>query len=68
MKKIIACVLFIAALLSLSGCGAQRAIYCDSCGCELSVNEKSDVEDDWLVYCNACHDELWGDDPILGSN
>lgn len=68
MKKIIVGVLFIVVLLSFTGCGAKRAIHCDSCGCELSVGEKSNVEEDWIIYCDACHDELWGDDPILGNN
>ncbi len=68
MKKVLCFILTLCVIPALSACGKTKALHCDSCGKEVTVNEHSDMEESWLIYCNTCHDELFGDDPILGDN
>ena len=68
MKKAI--VLTLALLLvagSLAACGAKKILHCDHCGKEVSVKESSNMEEDWIIYCAQCNEELFADDPILGN-
>lgn len=58
MKKrwIIAAIL--GALLLLSSCGATKTLHCDGCGKDVTVSESSNMEEDWLVYCEDCNEEI----------
>ena len=54
-------------LLSLTACGKTKALHCDHCGTEITVAESNQMEEDWIIYCAECNEELFGDDPILGN-
>ncbi len=68
MKKSLCFLLAACLLFALTGCGKTKTLHCDSCNKEVKTYEKSEMDDDWIIYCNDCHEELFGDDPILGGN
>lgn len=68
MKKLFCLIITLAVFIAFSSCGETKVLHCDSCGKETAVSESNKMEEDWLIYCEACHDELFGDDPILGNN
>ena len=68
MKKAI--VLTLAVLLalgSLTACDPTKILHCDHCGKEVSVKLSSNMEEDWIIYCAQCNEELFADDPLLGN-
>ncbi len=65
MKKILIAVMTLFVLLTMFGCKA-KTLHCDHCGKEVSVRESSNMEEDWIIYCDACNEKLFGDDPLLG--
>ena len=66
MKKVMILLSVAVLLLALAACGAAKILHCDACGQEISVKESSNMEEDWIIYCESCNEELFGDDPILG--
>ena len=69
MKKRIVAIIFAITvlLLTLCGCGEKKELTCDHCGEKVLVSEKSNMEEDWIVYCEKCNEELFSDDPVLGA-
>ena len=68
MKKVL-CFLAAASLLfALGGCAKTKTLHCDKCNEEIVVKENSDMNEDWGIYCEDCHEELFGNDPVLGNN
>ena len=65
MKKVIILLSVVALLLALAACGATKILHCDHCGEEVEVEADSNMEEDWIVYCGKCNEELFGDDPLL---
>ena len=67
MKKLIVLLLVAVMLLGiLSGC-AKKILHCDGCGKEVQVDESSNMEEDWLVFCEECNKEIQPEiDAILG--
>ncbi|MBQ1281098.1 MAG: hypothetical protein IIY16_02500 [Oscillospiraceae bacterium] len=66
MKRIAVILLVLIMLLSLlAGCGKTKILHCDHCGEEVEVEADSNMEEDWIVYCGKCNEELFGDDPLL---
>lgn len=68
MKKLLCFLGALSVLLALTGCGKTKLLHCDHCGKEVSVKESSNMEEDWIIYCEECNEELFGDDPVLGNN
>lgn len=66
LKKILMMLCVAALILSMVACGASKTLHCDSCGKEVRVRESSNMEEDWILYCEECNESLFGDDPILG--
>lgn len=57
MKKRI-CLFFAALmLLTLAGC-ARKTLHCDACGKEVQVRQSSNMEEDWIIYCDVCSESL----------
>ncbi len=54
MKRLLAIVLLIVALLSLAGCGEPRIVHCDRCGVEIELDANSNITEDWIVFCEDC--------------
>ena len=68
MKKALCIVTLAIMLFVMTGCVKTRTLHCDACKKEVTVKESSDMQEDWIIYCEACNEELFGDDPILGNN
>lgn len=64
MKKTVIAVLLLLLLLCVAGCGS-KVLHCDHCGKEISVKESSNMEEDWIIYCEECNEELFEGDPLL---
>lgn len=67
MKKLV--IFILSAILCLSvftGCVAKKELTCDHCGKTIKVPATSNMEEDWIIYCKKCNNELFGDDPLLG--
>ena len=55
------CVPVALALLLLGSCGKEtRTITCDGCGQEITVDAKSNITDEWIVFCQTCEQERFG--------
>ena len=68
MKKWIIFTLVLTAVLTLlTACGPAKVLHCDHCGNEVKVSQSSNMEEDWIIYCKTCNEELFGDDPLLGT-
>ena len=48
-------------LLVLVGCGETRTVKCDNCGEDVKVEDGSNIEDSWIVYCEACYKKRFGE-------
>ena len=64
MKKIFS-VIMLLSLFALTGCVKIETLHCDMCGCEVYVNEKRGVDEDWQLYCDSCYEESFSDDTVL---
>ena len=64
MKNILIALMIALALLTLFGC-KTKTLHCDHCGKEITVEEKSNMEEDWIVCCKECNEKLFADDPLL---
>ena len=67
MKKILCLLLVLSVILVMAACGAKKIVHCDSCGKEIAAEAGSNVEEDWILYCEECNQEIFGDDPVLGN-
>ena len=66
MKKVLLALLIATLLLTaLAGCGKTKTLHCDNCNKEVAVEEDSNMEEEWIIYCEECNEELFGDDPLL---
>lgn len=63
MLAIILTLLFITSLLC--GCGEKKELTCDSCGTKVTVSAKSNMTDEWAIYCSECEEELMKNNPEL---
>lgn len=48
-------------LLLLTGCAETRTVSCDGCGQPQQVEAGSNMDDSWIVYCDECYKEFFGD-------
>lgn len=67
MKRIVCLVVAISMFFVMAGCGKTKTLHCDHCGTEVVVEEKSNMTEEWLIYCEECNEELFADDPVLGA-
>ena len=74
MKKVLLLLLIAALLLTaLAGCGKTnilspaktKTLHCDACSKAVEVEEDSNMEEEWIIYCPECNEKLFGDDPLL---
>ncbi len=59
-KRILAALLVLVMLLGLAACGEKRIVHCDHCGSEVKIDADSNMEEDWIIYCGPCNQELFG--------
>jgi len=67
IKAIIISAILAAALLIFAGC-TPKLLTCDNCGKEVKVPSNSNMEEDWIIYCEECNEELFAGDPLLDPN
>ena len=67
MKKRISLLLVLLLLLGLTACVEKKTVHCDHCGAAVEIDADSNMEEDWIIYCGPCNEELFGDDPLLGT-
>ena len=65
MKKILCLLIAITVFLSLAGCGKKIILHCDNCNKEISVKEKDNMDEDWIIYCHECEEKLFANDPAF---
>ena len=59
MKRVAAVVLLLVCLLSLVACGKPgKIVHCDACGKEIPVRADSDMNEDWIILCEDCKQQL----------
>lgn len=66
LRKLMWITATVAALCMLVGCTGSKILHCDHCGKEVTVEQSSNMEEDWIIYCPECNEELFADDPIVG--
>ena len=64
MKRILCFLLAVLMLALLAGC-ATKTVHCDACGDEITVEAKSNIEEDWIIFCKTCEEENFGDNPVV---
>ena len=64
MKKILIALMILLALLTMFGC-KTKTLHCDHCGKEVAVEESSNMEEDWIIYCAACNKALFGEEGLV---
>ena len=58
VKKIAVLLLVGLFLVSAVGCGATKILHCDKCGTEVEVSEKSNMTEEWSIFCEVCGEEV----------
>ncbi len=53
-------------LFTLSACGETKNVYCDNCSTQISIDADSDMNDEWIIYCEPCSEELMGGEDLIG--
>lgn len=51
--------------LMLAGCGARKTVTCDGCGKQLQIKANSNMDDSWIIYCDACNKEFFCEDGLV---
>jgi len=64
MKTVKLVYILLAVVILLVGCG-MRTVICDGCGAEIQVRERSNITDEWILFCSECEKEL---DPIVSAD
>lgn len=65
MKNIRLLALILALLVLLCGCKEDKIVHCDGCGCEITVEHDSNMDDSWIIYCHDCEIKFFGEDGIV---
>ena len=57
MKKLLVIPLAAVLCLSLMACGS-KTLHCDGCGAEVQVAQNSNMDEDWIIFCHDCEEEM----------
>ena len=64
-KRILALIPVVLTLIALlTGCGT-KLVHCDHCGGEIELPKNDKIEEDWIVFCKTCEEELFGENPVV---
>lgn len=67
MKQILA--LLLAVLMLLAGCAKKtRTVTCDGCGADITVEEDSNITDEWILFCEECDQNIFGGTGVVADN
>ena len=67
MKKMLFIVSVLCIAAMMAGC-KTKVLHCDHCDKEVVAKQDSNMEEDWIIYCDECNEDLFDDDPILGGD
>ena len=65
IRKIGMLLAVLALLVLTAGCGGTKIVHCDHCGGEIELAAGDKIEEDWIVFCKTCEEELFGDNPVV---
>lgn len=65
IRKVICILLALTLLMVMAGCGKSRSVTCDGCGKQIRVGAGSEITDAWILYCQTCETELFGEDGLV---
>ena len=66
MKKFFTLAVTLLCLVALlAGCGERKTVTCDGCGKEQKVEPGSKMDDSWIVYCDECYTEFFGEEGLI---
>ena len=65
MKKVMVVILVLVLLLTVAACGKTKELHCDRCGKVCEVEEKSNMTEEWIIFCNECEEEAFKDNPVV---
>lgn len=49
----------------LAGCGATKTVTCDGCGKPQEIEADSNMDDSWIIYCDECYTEFFGEEGLV---
>lgn len=52
-------------LCLFAGCRGTKTVHCDHCGDEIVLSATDKIEEDWIVFCKTCEEELFGENPVV---
>lgn len=59
LKKLLVFALICSMLLCLVACGGgEKTLHCDRCNAEVKVEADSNMEEDWIIFCETCAEEV----------
>ena len=64
MKKVIL-LLVVLCLLSCVSCAEKKVLHCDGCGIEIKVKSSSNMDEDWIIYCNDCNKDIIDEESLF---
>ena len=57
LKRAITFLLILTLAFCLASCGKEKKeLTCDGCGKTVTVDAKSNMEEDWIIFCEECGD------------
>lgn len=65
MKRHLLLVFILSLSMFILGSCGTKTLHCDRCGEELKVANSSNMEEDWIVFCKDCEEEVFGDEPLV---
>lgn len=65
--KIFALIAAMMMILTLFGCQKKtKTVTCDGCGTEVLIEADSNMDDSWIIYCEDCELEFFGESGLVG--
>lgn len=64
-KRILSLLILAAMVLALAACGEPKTVHCDRCGAEIVLEADSNIDEEWILFCGDCEEELYGDNPLI---
>ena len=58
-KRVLAAAAALGLMCALFGCGKEKLLHCDGCGGEIRVEADSNMDEDWIIFCERCEKELF---------
>lgn len=57
-RKIIAFILIALIIGGIFLIGNKKTLHCDGCDKPIKVSRKSEMQEDWVIYCKECNNSM----------